>query len=114
MPRPTPALQAPAPAPAQTLAERLHESLKALVEWIKGQGGGLKEIDAERSTVCGPVVQLDDLHAVQRVGRGTYAIHRLDQLDKTPAVDDPKTEISYRDGRGKVTGAVQSREKDRR
>ena len=114
VPRPTPALQAPAPAPAQTLAERLHESLKALVEWIKGQGGGLKEIDAERSTVCGPVVQLDDLHAVQRVGRGTYAIHRLDQLDKTPAVDDPKTEISYRDGRGKVTGAVQSREKDRR
>jgi hypothetical protein len=49
-------------------------------------------------------VQLDDLHAVQRVGRGTYAIHQLDKLDKVPTLDDPKTEISYRGGRGTVVG----------
>ena len=112
VPRPTPALQAPAPAP--TLAERLGESLQRLLDWIQGERGALKEIDTDRSQCYGAVVQLDDLHAVQRVGRGTYAIHRLDQLDKTPAVDDPKTEISYRGGRGTVSGAVQSREKDRR
>jgi hypothetical protein len=111
-PRPTPT---PAPAvQAPTLAERLHESLKALMDWIKRQSGELKEINAERADCYGAVVQLDDLHAVQRVGRGTYAIHQLDKLDKVPALDDPKTEISYRDGRGQVAGAVQSREKDRR
>ena len=104
VPRPTPALQAPAPAPAQTLAERLAESLQRLLDWIKGQGGVLKEINTEKDDCYGAVVQLDDLHAVQRVGRGTYAFHQLDKLDKVPTLDDPKTEISYRGGRGTVVG----------
>jgi hypothetical protein len=114
-PRPAPQpVPRPTPAPAQTLAERLRESFEALVNWVKKQGGGLKEIDTERAQCFGAVVQLDDLHAVQRVGRGTYAIHKLDQLDKVPALDDSKTEIKYSSGRGTVSGAVQSREKDRR
>ena len=100
----TPAVQAPAPAPAPTLAERLAESLQRLLDWIKGQGGVLKEINTEKADCDGAVVQLDDLHAVQRVGRGTYAIHQLDKLDKVPTLDDPKTEISYRGGRGTVVG----------
>jgi hypothetical protein len=101
-PTPAPAVQVPAPAPAPTLAERLAESLQSLLEWIKGQGGVLKEINTEKADCYGAVVQLDDLHAVQRVGLGTYTIHRLDQLDKVLALDDPKTEISYRGGRGTV------------
>ena len=100
----TPAVQAPAPAPAPTLAERLAESLQRLLDWIKGQGGVLKEINTEKADCDGAVVQLDDLHAVQRVGRGTYAIYQLDKLDKVPTLDDPKTEISYRGGRGTVVG----------
>ena len=78
------------------------ESLQRLLDWIKGQGGVLKEINTEKADCDGAVVQLDDLHAVQRVGRGTYAIHQLDKLDKVPTLDDPKTEISYRGGRGTV------------
>ena len=94
----------PAPAPTPTLAERMGESLQRLLDWIKGQRGVLKAIDAERSTCCGPVMQLDDLHCVQRVGKGTYSIHRLDHLDKRPAVGDPTTEIKYSSGLGKVSG----------
>jgi hypothetical protein len=100
VPRPTPALAVQAP----TLAERLAKSLQRLLDWIKGQGGVLKEINTEKADCYGAVVQLDDLHAVQRVGRGTYAIHQLDKLDKVPTLDDPKTEISYRGGRGTVVG----------
>lgn len=102
---PTPApVRAPDPAPAQTLAERLQESFKNLLQWIKGQGGNYREINTQGAQCSGPVLHLDELHAVQRVGRGAYSIHRLDHLDKLPAVDDPKTEINYRDGRGTVSG----------
>ena len=94
----------PAPAPTPTLAECMGEALQRLLDWIKGQRGVLKAIDAERSTCCGPVMQLDDLHCVQRVGKGTYSIHRLDHLDKRPAVGDPTTEIKYSSGLGKVSG----------
>ena len=69
----------------------------------------LKEITAEKSDCYGAVVLLDDLHCVQRVGKGTYSIHRLDQLDKVPALDDPKTEIKYADGLGKVSGPGHAR-----
>ena len=85
------------------------EALQRLLDWIKGQRGVLKAIDAERSTCCGPVMQLDDLHCVQRVGKGTYSIHRLDHLDKRPAVGDPKTEIKYAGGLGKVSGPGHAR-----
>jgi hypothetical protein len=106
---PPPPIRSPDPAPAPTLAERLQKSFEALMDWIKGQRGVLKEINAERSTCYGPVVQLDDHHAVQHLGRGTYSIHRLDQLDKIPALDDPKTEIKYADGLGKVSGPGHAR-----
>ena len=87
-----------------TLAERLHESLKVLVDWIKSKGGVLKEITAEKPNCYGAVVLLDDLHCVQRVGKDTYSIHRLDRLDKAPVLNDPSTEIKYAGGVGKVSG----------
>ena len=96
--------QAQANAQAPTLAERLAESLKSLMDWIKGQRGSYREINTDDSHCIGPVLHLDDLHAVQRVGHSTYTIHRLDRLDKTPVLDVPATEIKYADGRGTVAG----------
>ena len=94
----------PVPAPAPTLANLLQQSFRAMMDWIKGQRGVLKEITAEKPNCYGAVVQIDDLHAVQRVGKDTYSIHRLDRLDKTPVLDDPSTEIKYASGVGKVSG----------
>lgn len=99
----------PTPAPVPTLADLLQQSFRAMMDWIKGQRGVLKEITAEKPNCYGAVVQLDDLHCVQRVGKGTYSIHRLDQLDKRPAVGDPKTEIKYAGGLGKVSGPGHAR-----
>ena len=76
----------------------------AFVDWIKGKSGQRVEVDTEHSDHYGPVVQLDDLHAVQSTGRGNFAIHQLDRLDKLPALDDSKMEIHYRGGIGAVKG----------
>lgn len=69
----------------------------AFVQWIKDKGGIHKEINLS-GTHTGKIAALDDLHAVQHLGRGTYAIHRLDQLDKVPKLDTV-AEIKYREGR---------------
>jgi hypothetical protein len=42
---------------------------------------------------------------VQKLGR-KYAIHKLSDLDKVPALDDPKMFIQYKDGRGVVHGQL--------
>jgi hypothetical protein len=78
----------------KTLPERLRASMGAFVQWIKDKGGIHKEIN-QSGTHTGKIAALDDLHAVQHLGRGTYAIHRLDQLDVV-------TEIKYNEGRGLV------------
>jgi hypothetical protein len=90
------------PAPGCSLADLIKASWERMVEWIKSIGG--KHIDLQRSEYTGPVVQLDDLHAVQHLGRGVFAIHQLDRLDKLPGLDDPKMEIQYRGGVGRVIG----------
>jgi hypothetical protein len=88
--------------PQKTLVERLAASLQVFLDWVKGKGGKAVVIDLAHSDHYGPVVQLDDLHAVQKIGRGEFAVHQLDHLDKLPALDDPKMEIHYRGGVGKV------------
>ena len=88
----------------KSLLGRLEASLMAFVDWIKGKSGQRVEVDTEHSDHYGPVVQLDDLHAVQSTGRGNFAIHQLDRLDKLPALDDSKMEIHYRGGIGAVKG----------
>lgn len=87
--------------PEKSLTERLSESWDRFVAWIKGEGGKQEPVTAA-SFHSGPVVQLDDLHAVQRVGVGKFAIHQLDHLDKVPDLNDPKMEIKYQDGVGQV------------
>lgn len=84
----------------KTLVERLQASMGAFVQWIKDKGGIHKEIN-QSGTHIGKIAALDDLHAVQHLGRGTYAIHRLDQLDVVPKLDTV-AEIKYCEGRGLV------------
>lgn len=112
VPLPAPAIpiqpirEAVPPAPGPSLADLVKASFAKFVEWITGNSGKRIEIDTQRSDHCGPVVQLDDLHAVQRVGPGKFAIHQLDRLDKLPGLDDPKMEIKYRGGVGQVVGKL--------
>lgn len=94
------------PAPVPSLADLVKASFTRFLEWITRSGGKHVEIDTQRSDHYGPVVQLDDLHAVQRTGGGKFAIHQLDRLDKLPALDDPKMEIKYRNGVGQVNGKL--------
>jgi hypothetical protein len=88
----------------KSLLERLAASLEAFVQWIKGSSGQQVEVNLEHSDHYGPVVDLDDLHCVQSTGRGKFAIHLLAHLDKLPAQDDPRMEIHYRSGVGRVKG----------
>jgi hypothetical protein len=90
--------------PEKSLLERLRASLEAFVQWVKGESGQQVPVDTEQSDYVGPVVQLDDLHAVQKVGRTAYAIHELKNLDSVPSAGDTKTEIQYRGGFGYVKG----------
>lgn len=94
------------PKAEKSLIERLVESLNTMLDWITGNSGKRIEINTQHSDNYGPVVQLDDLHAVQRTGRGLFVIHQLTHLDNIPALDDPKMEIKYRDGVGHVGGKL--------
>ena len=85
----------------KTLPERLRASMEAFLQWIKDKGGIHKEINSENSSHSGKITAMDDLHAVQHLGRGTYAVHRLDRLDGVPKLD-VSADIKYRDGRGIV------------
>ena len=98
--------KAPSPSPIQekSLVERLAASLAAMLDWIKGKNGVVVDLDTQQSDHFGPVVQLDDLHAVQATGRGRYAVHELGKLDQVPALNDSRTEVHYRGGVGQVKG----------
>lgn len=110
---PAQAPEAPQPPAAPTLTERLAASLAALLAWVASLGGTHQQANTTRSDCHGPVVKLDDLHAVQRTNRTAYTIHRLSDLDQIPALDQPKTEIHYRDGKGTVTGPAQGLQRGR-
>lgn len=97
-------LLTPSPAPEKTLSDRLVASFEAMLDWIKSIGAEQEPVTAS-SRHDGPVKQLDDLHAVQKTGR-RYAVHRLADLDKVPALDDPKMVIRYKDGKGTVEGKL--------
>jgi len=92
------------PAEPPTLLDRLASSWAAMVVWIKEKGplASIVDVDTERSMNDGQIVQIDDLHAIQKTGRTTFAIHRLDALDRVPPLGVVDTSIQYRDGRGTV------------
>lgn len=94
----------PSPKPAKSLVERLGDSMRAMLDWIKGVGVHVAIDTNINQTHSGAVKHLDDLHAVQHKGQGRYAVHRLADLDKVPQLDDPKTSITYRGGVGHVEG----------
>ena len=92
--------------PDPSLAEMLKASFEKMMLWIKSAGGSHKEIDTDNAEHYGAVVELDDMHCVQHMGKGIYSIHRLDELDNVPALNDPGTEIKYQNGRGTVVGKL--------
>lgn len=92
------------PKPAKSLAERLAASWEAMLGWIKSIGAEQEPI-GPNTRHDGPVKHLDDLHCVQKTGR-RYAVHRLADLDNTPALDDPRMSIKYSNGVGQVTGKL--------
>ena len=94
----------PSPKPEKSLVERFAASWGAMLDWIKGVGVHVAIDTGLNQSHSGPVKHLDDLHAVQHKGRGQYAVHRLADLDKVPGLDDPKTSITYRGGKGTVEG----------
>ena len=92
------------PVAEKSLVARLAASYRAFLDWIKGKNGVVVDLDTQQSDHFGPVVQLDDLHAVQSTGRGRYAVHELGKLDQVPALNDSRTEVHYRGGVGQVKG----------
>ena len=89
-----------------TLPELVAASFAAMVAWVKERVGPLAQclaVDgAHDRTYLGSVVEIDELHAVQKTGRNYY-VHRLDALDRSPPVGDQGISIEYRGGRGTVT-----------
>jgi len=104
------------PTHEKSLRERLAASLRVILEWIKSKGGEFDPVDqndeARSEHYYGPVVQVHDLHAVQKTGRSKFTVHQLAKLNAVPALDDPKTEICYRGGVGLVKGKVVGQEPD--
>lgn len=98
-----PEVPTPSPEPAKSLVERLGDSMRAMLDWIKSIGAEQQPI-GPNTRHDGPVKQIDDLHCVQRTGKQRYAIHRLNDLDTTPALDDPTMVIWYSNGKGTVEG----------
>lgn len=105
--------EAVTPAPGPSFAEMLKASFEKMLDWIKSAGGSHKEIDTQHSEHFGAVVELDDMHCVQRTGKGIYLIHRIDELDNVPALNDPKTEIRYAGGVGVVSGKALDKDRGR-
>jgi hypothetical protein len=84
--------------PEKSLVERLAASYAAFMAWIKGEGGQHCEA---KGGCAGRVMEVDEFHFVQKVGRNDYSIHRIEDLDlpRAPAKGD-MLEISI-DSKGK-------------
>lgn len=99
------------PAPGRSMAHRVQESFQAMARWI-AERGELRAIDTAKVECCGPVLNRDDVHLVQRVAPGAYVIHRQRDLDQLPVLNQSATHISYRAGRGAVRGPVVGQEQE--
>lgn len=83
--------QPQAAAPGPTLSERLAASLSAMLNWIKEKGGMHQEITA--GTQFGPIVQADEFHAVQKIGRSAYIVHEQSKFKTPLTVSDKVLEL---------------------
>jgi hypothetical protein len=75
------------------------KSWDGMVAQITAAQGELEEIGANRQ-YCGPILSMSDQHALQKIGRKAYTVHTLNELDRIPALNCPKSTIRYRNGRG--------------
>lgn len=82
-------------------AVRLQASWDALVEWVKKQGGVLREANTKNGRHIGSVLQADKLHSLQHQGRSEYTIHLQAALSQSLIVGR-KTDITYCNGHGTV------------
>jgi hypothetical protein len=100
----------PLSSPEKTLIDRLAASFAAMLAWIKDLGPLVERatVDADQSKHTGRIVESDDLHAVQKTSRRTYAIHVLDALDRVPP-NGMEVNIKYQGGRGIVTSGEPDR-----
>lgn len=87
-------------------AAALAKSLAKSVEWIESQDGVRHETNIESSHCYGRVMQADDLHAVQHIGRKNFIVHAQHFLSVRLAVGD-EAEISY--CKGYVTVAIKEK-----
>ena len=60
-------------------------SLAAMLEWIRAIGG-VQEPVGPSTLHFGPVKHIDELHAVQKTGARSYAVHELSKLASLPAL----------------------------
>ena len=97
-----------ADVPGPSFAARVAASWAGFVGWIKSLGAEQEPV-GENTLHIGPVIHLDDFHAVQKTGR-RYAVHVLDSLDRVPDADNPRVEIQYRGGVGVVKGNSPARD----
>lgn len=103
---PSKAVKAPIPLPAT--AKELEATFKEFREgwagFVKAQGFTLEDLNQVKGDYHGPILDQDDIFAVQKTGQHTCVIHQLSELDARPAEHDPKLRIQYKAGRGHVTG----------
>jgi hypothetical protein len=94
-----------------SLADRLAASWQSMIDWIKQLGPSFDrtEIDKNKGHYLGQFVKIDKLHVIQKVGRASYSIHLVEDLDRTPTLGNPKSGVQYKNGLGMVTGEVPDR-----
>jgi hypothetical protein len=79
-------------APGPTLAERMMVSLNALVKWITEKGGEYQQIKG--GAQFGPIVQADEFHAVQKIGRSAYVVHEQSKFKEPLQVSEKVLELN--------------------
>lgn len=113
----TPAKAVPEAEPLG-LKQRIQISLERFMAWVKEKTGTLsrpgdnlgiadpeERIKAYIGGSSGPIVKVDDLHAMQSTGRnGAYTLHEQSRLSRplTEADKDKSININYRNGVGQV------------
>jgi predicted ABC-type ATPase len=89
------------------LLDSVAEFRDGWVRVVNEKGLTLQETDLSKGDYRGPILDMDDVFAVQKTGRDTCIIHQLSDLDGRPTENNPKLRIQYKDGHGFVTGNLE-------
>jgi len=72
------------------------------VRVVREKGFALDEVDPSKGDYRGPILDMDDDFAVQKISRNTCIIHQISDLDGRPTENNPTLRIQYKNGRGHV------------